>query len=549
MVMIARKCGLYIRVSTLRQADVMEGSLDAQEAKIKSYVDYENSHAEIPWQIIGIYREEGRSGKDLKRPQFQRMMKDIEKNKINTVIIWKIDRLSRTLKDFSMLWDKFQEEGVQLISLNEKFDTNTALGRAMLNIVLVFAQLEREQTGERTAATMLHRAECGLWNGGRVLGYDLDPEEKGILKVNYEQSEMVKKAFSLCIEKGSAGQVQRVLNELGYRMPIYESRRGKKHGGTLFNKQSVIRMLMNSVYIGKLSWAGKLFDGKHQPIIKKEIFSKVQKILEKNRQTRSNEKLPRQHVYLLAGILRCGRCDSMMTPKSGINASGKAYHYYQCTKNAHVGNQACKARYVAAKPIEDLIVQRVRELSVDKNEIDKMIDKANKKGNQKVQALNKDKKALSRQLQTIKKKLEKIVDLIENGNLNAFKSLNDRIISLEQERDGLEREINKIDFEISTIEQDKISTEVMSQAFSAFYDIIDKANPQKLKELLFKIVEVVEWHEIEDDRASGHCKISYFEQPNFKFPINKQSEQDNGHLFAQSDIWLPSTDSNRGPDG
>jgi site-specific DNA recombinase len=544
-----KNCALYLRVSTLRQADVVDGSLDTQEAKLKAYVNYENDNDKDSWQIAGIYREEGRSGKDLRRPEFQLMMKDIIDGTINTVITWKLDRLTRSLSDFSTVWDKFQERGVEYISLNEKFDTSTAMGRAMLSIVLVFAQLEREQTGERTSATMLYRAEKGLWNGGRILGYDLDPDNKGILIRNPEQADIVKKAFNLCIEKGSAGQTQRTLNELGYRMPAYESRRGKKHGGTLFNKQFIIRTLSNPMYIGKMPWAGKLFAGRHQPLIEKNKFNDVQKILGKNRKTRSNQKMPTKHVYLLSSILRCGKCGSMMTPKSGINGSGQSYHYYQCTKNTHGGKLACNVRYVPAIPIEDFIVQRVKELTTDKDEIDKIIDRANKKGNQEIRMLGNDKKTLSRQLQTTKEKLKGIVDLIESGDVKAFKSLNDRIESLEQERTAIEEKLNVVDFQISKIHQERLSTEIMSESFSTFRDIIDKAKPQKLKELLFRIVDVVEWHENEKDRAAGHCKISYFEQPNLKIPIKKLSEQNGGHLFAQSDVWLPSTDSNRGPSG
>jgi hypothetical protein len=113
----------------------------------------------------------------------------------------------------------------------------------------------------------------------------------------------------------------------------------------------------------------------------------------------------------------------------------------------------------------------------------------------------------------------------------------------------MEDKLKAIDFEVSEIQQDRLSTEIMCQSFRTFRDIIDKAKPPKLKELLFTIIEVIEWHENEKDRAAGHCKISYFEQPNLKMPIKKLSEQNGGHLFAQSDVWLPSTDSNRGPDG
>ncbi|MBU4000547.1 recombinase family protein [Patescibacteria group bacterium] len=534
-----KKCGLYIRVSTLRQADVEDGSLDTQESRLSAYVNYENTNKDSSWKIADIYREQGRSGKDLNRPEFQRMIKDIDDRKINTVIIWKIDRLTRSLKDFSVVWDLFQKKGVQLISLNEKFDTTSAIGRAMLSIILVFAQLEREQTGERTLATMQYRAEQGLWNGGRAFGYDLDPENKGILIINPEQAEIIRKAFDLCIEKGSAGQVQKALNQLGHRMPVYESRRGKKHGGTMFTKQAVIRMLTNPVYIGKISWQSKIYNGKQEPIIEKRKFSEVNNLLKKNRKTRSNDKLPREHVYILQGVLRCGKCGSMMTPKSGINGSGKSYHYYQCTRNTHLGKQACSARYVPAESIEKFVLKRVKELTINQDEIKKMIARANKKENHQIEKLKGDKKALSKQLQDVKEKLTNIVDSIETGGVKAFRSLNERADSLESEHKGIEEKLQAIDFEVSKIQQNRLSTEIMCQTFSTFRNILDKAQPQKLKELLFRIIEVVEWCENEKDSASGHCKISYFEQPNLNMPIKKPSEQDGEHLFAQCNVWLP----------
>lgn len=543
-----RRCALYIRVSTLRQADVEDGSMDAQESKLKAYVDYENNCKNGPWKIAGIYREEGRSGKDLKRPEFQRMMGDIKSGKITTVIIYKIDRLTRSLKDFSSLWDKFQNNGVEVISLNEKFDTATAIGRAMLSIVLVFAQLEREQTGERTAATMQYRAEQGLWNGGRVLGYDLDQDQKGILKVNDEQAGIVRKAFELCIKTGSAGQAQKTLNDLGYRMPVYESRRGKKHGGKLFSKQVVIKMLQNPAYLGQINWKGQLYEGRHQAIVDEKTFSKVQEILEQNRKTRSNRRLPSEHIYLLQGILTCGKCGSAMTPKSGIGRSSR-YYYYQCTKNAHTGKKGCDARYVPAEPIETFVLDRVKELTTDEAEIDRIIAKANKKGNRKTGELMADSKTISGHLQEIDKKLNQIVDSIENGSLKAFDSLNKRIEALEAERTTTESSLKAIDFEIAEIEQQRLSSEVMSQSFKTFRDIIDKASPRRLKELLSRIVEVIEWHEDKDDRASGHCRISYFEQPNLRLPVKKLSEPDGEFRFAESVNWLPSADSNHGHGG
>ena len=170
-----RRCALYVRVSTLNQAEDGE-SLDEQVETLEKYCSFKN------WQIHGIYREEGVSGKDLKRPAFQRMLSEVEKGKINTVIVKKLDRLSRSIVDFEGLYNFFQDKAVDLVSTQENFDTSTALGRTVIRIVLVFAQLEREQTSERTRDIMAHRARQGLYNGGYpALGYDNAPDQQGLV--------------------------------------------------------------------------------------------------------------------------------------------------------------------------------------------------------------------------------------------------------------------------------------------------------------------------------------------------------------------------------
>ncbi len=194
-------------------------------------------------------------------------------------------------------------------------------------------------------------------------------------------------------------------------------------------------------------------------------------------------------------------------------------------------------------------MDRVKELTVDNNEVEKMVAKANKNSNKQIITLDDDKKNLSLQQKKVKGKLKRIIDSIENGLLKNFKSLTERIDSLEQKRKSISEKLKFIDFEISEIEKHRLSVEVVAESFRTFQDIINKARPPQLKELLFRIVEVVEWHENEKDRTAGHCKISYFEQPNLKMPTKKLSEADGDHLFAQSIDWLPSTDSNRGPSG
>ena len=272
-----RRCALYGRVSTHRQAQVQEGGLDTQFNLMQKRVDLENDKGgDAQWQIVDRYREEGWSGKNLERPEFQRLMTDIEDGKIDILIVQKIDRVTRSLRDFFDLWEKLQRYDVEFVSVNESFDTTSAMGRAMVKIILVFAELERETTAERTAATMLHRAQQGLWCGGRCLGYETDTERKAVLKINPDDARIVKTIFEQFVELGSAGKVTRYLANHGIRQPTYTTKRGKVRGGGPFHKQTVVRALTNKVYLGKIVFDDQEFEGQHDAIIERELFDRVQ---------------------------------------------------------------------------------------------------------------------------------------------------------------------------------------------------------------------------------------------------------------------------------
>lgn len=239
-----RKCALYPRVSTPNQAEEGE-SLDEQVEKLRNFCAYKG------WNSIHVYREEGFSGKDTKRPAFQRLMADVHKGKINTVIVKKVDRLSRSIIDFENIYKAFDEKNVDLISLQENFDTSTAIGRAVIRIVLVFAQMEREQTSERTMDVMAFRAKQGMFNGGYPrLGYDIDYENKRLV-VNEPEALIAKEIFELYLQKGSLSETAKALNEKGYRLKAWTARTGRTMGGEKFAKNSLNRILRDPVYVGK----------------------------------------------------------------------------------------------------------------------------------------------------------------------------------------------------------------------------------------------------------------------------------------------------------
>ena len=252
-----KSCGLYARVSTERQSEIRDGSLDTQISRLNNYLSYRNSSgSKEKWRAFDIYREEGRSGKNTDRPELQRLLSDLKEGKVDTVICTKLDRITRSLIDFYKMNETFDKHHAEFISLEENFDTSTPMGKAMLKITLVFAELEREQTSKRTSDKMQWRAEQGFWNGGQILGYDLIDKK---LVVNPKEVRLVKLMFEKYIELGSVLQAAEWLNSHGYRTKEYISRRkGNKKGGNRFFNAYVSQKLTSRVYLGQIEYKDQI---------------------------------------------------------------------------------------------------------------------------------------------------------------------------------------------------------------------------------------------------------------------------------------------------
>lgn len=259
---IVKKCGLYVRVSTDLQAMVKDGSLDTQVDTLKKFVELKKATSGESWDVTEVYREEGKNGKNTDRPEYQRMLSDIQSGRITMLLCVKIDRVSRSLMDFYHLHELLERHEVGFISLHENWDTSSPMGRFGLKLTLAVAELEREQTGERVSEKIAWRAGEGLWNGGRVLGYDLDPNEKGVLRANETEAAVVRFLFARYLETQSMYETARLANADGYRGKSFQSRRGVLHEGKPFTKTDVDRILRNPVYIGKIRQKGQLFAGR-----------------------------------------------------------------------------------------------------------------------------------------------------------------------------------------------------------------------------------------------------------------------------------------------
>jgi len=256
----------YVRVSSARQAREGE-SLAEQAAQLQSYC------VARAWPEPAIYREEGVSAAAARRPALTRLLRAVRAGDVDLVMVKKVDRLSRSLVDFEKTHSMLQKHHVDLVSLQENFDSTTAVGRAVLRVVLTFAQLEREQVSERTRDVMGHLARNGRYTGRYVpWGYDA---EDGKLVVNEVEAALVKTAFGTYLKVGSLSGTAAVLNEMGARTKARTSASGRTVGGKLFTKTILHRIFHNRVYLGEVRHRGEWFPGEHDGIIEPVVFETV----------------------------------------------------------------------------------------------------------------------------------------------------------------------------------------------------------------------------------------------------------------------------------
>jgi len=353
-----KNCAIYTRVSTDNQAEKEFSSCEAQEQKMKSFIASQDN-----WQIFKVYTDAGYSGATLERPALQQLLSDLKKEKIDIVFVYKIDRLTRSPKDFYQLIEFFEQAKIDFISITERFDTSTPAGRLLRNIMLTFSQFERELTSERTKDKMLERAKKGMCNGGNT-PYGYARENKKLIPCPKEAEE-IKSIFENYLEIGSLSEVYRMAKEKGIK-----NKRGKN-----FSKTTIFSILRNVVYIGKIKYNDQIYQGTHEPIISEEIFALAQKI---HKNKRKNFRVYKN--FLFGGLIKCERCGSKMTPSFTNKKSDeklKRYYYYRCTSTLGHDWQSCSVKQVSAERLENFCIENLERISVDSDYIENLVFRIN----------------------------------------------------------------------------------------------------------------------------------------------------------------------------
>ena len=512
-----------MKIAIYSRKSVFTGKGDSIENQIqlcKNYIELHYKNAEII-----IYEDEGYSGASTNRPQFQKMLLDAKSKAFNILICYRLDRISRSIGDFASIIKDLEKHDISFISIKEQFDTSSPLGRAMMYISSVFAQLERETIAERVRDNMLELAKKGNWTGGTIpLGFNsesisyLDSEMKerkmSKLDINEEEIELVKIIYDKFLEFNSINKVVGYMQENRYKSKT------DKH----FIASTISYVLSNTIYVksndnvleylknkgisivGNPNGCGILTYNKtdsnrkkrpmnewisavakHKGIIDGDKWILVQEMLARNTARTKNMRLGSSSTAVLSGLMRCVKCGKPM--KVSYSGNGRKYHYYSCSLASSSNKTLCDNKAVRGDHIEQAVIDNV--LSLDKTTLLSKISSNNDSVSDSEKRLNVLEKEIKEKKIQVNKFLDKLIDFDDNVS----DIINERIKNLSSEIKDLESQYNQIFKDINNTNTNSQNTHLILNAldeFKTFYNNVDDISQRKL--LLSMILDNVTWN-------------------------------------------------------
>ena len=484
----AKRVAIYTRKSTDKGLERDFNSLDAQREACEQYI---KSQAHLGWKLVDDrYDDGGFTGANIDRPAFARLLEDIDAGRVDVVVVYKVDRLSRSLLDFAKVMDRFNQAGAAFVSVTQNFSTADAMGRLTLNVLMSFAEFEREMIAERTRDKIAAARRRGKWTGGPVpLGYRV--EDKKLVVVESE-AQLVRDIFSLYLERRSALAVAQRLNETHRQTKQHTSKKGRLRPGHGWGKDAVLRILKNPVYAGLMPYGDETHDGEHEAIIDRATFRRVAAALERPVDKGGRRQNPE---YLLRGLLRCAHCGLAMTPASTTKPGGQTYRYYRCiTKDKH-GKSACESRPLPASAIEGYVVERIREATADGSlardvvkQIDAYVATSRKK-------LLDERKDLPTQIASLSAEAKKLLHTMSGVNEAARRLIEERMEQVGQSITVAESRLAEVERALSGLDEMQAEARWVSEAlgnFDAVWDAMTIANRSRMVRAVVRRVEIKE---------------------------------------------------------
>jgi len=433
----------------------------------------------------------------MERPALKRLFEDLEAGRIDCVVVYKVDRLSRSLMDFARMMEAFEKHQVSFVSVTQQFNTTHSMGRLTLNILLSFAQFEREIISERTRDKIAAARRKGKWSGGMpVLGYDVDPRGSKLV-VNAEETERVRAIFDEYIQRASLIRTAQALNERGWRTKRWTTRKGRERGGQPFDKTSLFRLLSNVVYCGKVRYKDEVHPGEHEAIIDEDIWTRVQQMLRANGRT-GGMHVRNKYGALLKGLLHCRPCARAMMHTYTAKGN-RRYRYYVCYTAQKQGWHACPSKSVPAEQLERFVVEQIRAVGKDPAVMELALDQARAQALEETAALEGDATITEREIGRIHAEITKIAtDAATNGHAAA------RLAELHEMLRDAERRLSELRDQVERARRGMVTKAEVDSALEAFTPLWDALSPREQARVLRLLIQRVDY-----DGANGKVAVTF----------------------------------------
>lgn len=559
------RCSIYARVSTDEQASGQYSSIESQIDICKHYIEIQK---EKGWQFIQAYKDPGFSGKDLERPGIQNLIGDIKAGKIDVVMVYKIERLVRSIKDFYALWDLFEAYNVIFVSATQQFDTSNALGKLMLNILLSFAQFERENTAEKTRDKLKQRARLGKWQGGWFpFGYDYNKETKKLV-INKDESSAVKSIYTLFIDGRRPSEIANILNAKGMRTKTrtITTRDGKTKsvGENRIDEEFVKRLISNPIYKGFVHFDNEEYKGEHHSIVSEDTWEKANKLL-KPVKPKKSEYAVDTHVHLLKGLIKCGECDTLLTPYPAgkKDKNGVPYLYYACGKVVDDGQHSkCRVRALPAREFEGVIRKAITNLGQNKSLIESAIKNTSQFNRGMIKPLQDEIEKTEALLGKATKEINRLVKIMKSEDM-VGKEITEEYKSLLKEKAVLDTQKEKLLLDMDRCKQEMLDAEMIKKTLLSFDKVVNALPIEDQKEVFQLLIkEIIVWgfdpikEKAPQDRGAFlakirtkwfRIKIVLYQFPELETHYRSNSKENPSSDFPNN--WLLGLGSNQQPCG
>lgn len=477
------RCAIYTRKSTEEGLEQNFNSLDAQRESAENYIASQKAEG---WVCLpDRYDDGGFTGGNLERPAVQRLLADIQAGKVDCVVVYKVDRLSRSLLDFAKMMETFEKHNISFVSVTQHFNTTHSMGRLTLNILLSFAQFEREIISERTRDKIAAARRKGKWSGGPpVLGYDILREPGGSkLIVNPEEAKRLRAIFRLYLECASISATIRRLDRLGWVNKVWTTKAGRQRGGKPFDKSTLFNLLTNVVYRGQIAYHDELYAGEQEAIVDEDLFRRVQAQLRINRNS-GGKYVRNKYGALLKGLVRCSACGCAMSNHYSTRGN-RRYHYYVCVNAQKRGWNQCPGPSLPAVDLEQFVIDQIRALGQDDGVITEAVRAAQEQLQQEIAALERERAAAARQVDHAAQEVR------DAAALGTTPEAAERVAALEDRLREAEQRVAGLDDRIVRAGKRLIDEDELVGAIEAFDPVWDALNPRERERIVRLLVAQV----------------------------------------------------------